>query len=172
MLPAFVLAMGVAAAAHANARMRTLGVGLGPRTVPAAGQPTFELPEGTMDFGMGVHGEAGLARRPLASANDVADELVQLLLGELTPSDTDSLWVLVNTLGATPAMEGFIVLRRAVERIRQAGIAVHRARVCEYITSLEMAGLSLTLMSLDDELRRLVDAPARALAMPPLDDPW
>jgi dihydroxyacetone kinase len=158
-----------AAAAQANARTRTIGIALGPCTVPAAGRPTFDLPEGTMEVGMGVHGEPGLSRRPLESANEVADELVQLLLAELEP---DAAYVLVNTLGATPLMEGFVFLRRVLQRLRRSGVSVHRARVGEYITSLEMAGLSLTLMSLDDELRRLVDAPGRALAMPPLDDPW
>jgi phosphoenolpyruvate---glycerone phosphotransferase subunit DhaK len=158
-----------AAAAHANARTRTIGIGLGPCTVPAAGQPTFDLPDGTMDVGMGVHGEPGLSRRPLESADEVADGLLELLLAELEP---DPAYVLVNTLGATPLMEGFVFLRRVLQQLRRAGVPVHRARVGEYITSLEMAGLSLTLMSLDEELRRLVDAPARAVAMPPLDDPW
>jgi dihydroxyacetone kinase-like protein len=161
-----------AAAAHANARTRTIGIGLGPCTVPAAGRPTFELPDGTMDVGMGVHGEPGIARRPLASANEVADELVDRLLAELEPGNEESVWVLVNTLGATPAMEGYVFLRGVLQHLRRAGASVHRARVGEYITSLEMAGLSLTLMSLDEELRHLVDAPGRALAMPPLDDPW
>src|SRR5262249_49304900 len=92
-----------AAAAHANDRTRTVGVALGPCTVPAAGRPTFELPEGTMDVGMGVHGEAGLSRRELAPADEVADELLDLLLGELQPEG--GVRVLVNTLGATPMME-------------------------------------------------------------------
>lgn len=159
-----------AAAAHANERTRTIGVGLGPCTVPAAGRPTFELPEGTMDVGMGVHGEAGLSRRALAPADEVADELVALLLDALPPAD--DVWVLVNTLGATPAMEGLVVLRRVVRRLGELGIPVHRARAGEYVTSLEMAGLSLTLTALDGELRRLLDAPGRALAAPALDEPW
>jgi len=161
-----------AAAAHANARTRTIGVGLGPCIVPAAGRPTFELPDGSMDVGMGVHGEAGMARREIGRADDVADELLDLLLGELEPGDGESAFVLVDTLGATPLMEGLVVVRRVTQRLRDAGVAVHRARAGEYITSLEMAGLSLTVMCLDDELRRLVDAPGRALLMPPLDEPW
>jgi dihydroxyacetone kinase-like protein len=159
-----------AAAAHANSRTRTIGVGLGPCTVPAAGRPTFELPEGTMDVGMGVHGEAGLSRRALAPADEVADELVELLLEELRPDGP--VWVLVNTLGATPLMEGLIVLRRVAERLGQLGVPMHRARAGEYVTSLEMAGLSLTMVALDEELSRQLDAPGRALAAPPLDDPW
>jgi len=161
-----------AAAAHANARTRTVGVGLGPCTVPAAGRPTFELPEGLMDVGMGVHGEAGLSRRALAPADEVADELLELLLAELRPGSGDSAVVVVNTLGATPLMEGLVVLRRVAQQLSRQGIAVHRSRVGEFITSLEMTGLSLTVMCADDELRRLVDAPGRALLMPPLDLPW
>jgi dihydroxyacetone kinase-like protein len=159
-----------AAAAHANERTRTVGVGLGPCTVPAAGHPTFELPEGLMDVGMGVHGEPGLSRRPLARADEVTDELLDRVLDELTPAH--DVWVLVNTLGATPLMEGLVVLRRVALRLDQLGIPIHRARVGEYITSLEMAGLSLTIVALDDELRALFDAPGRSLAAPTLDPPW
>jgi len=159
-----------ATAAHANARTRTLGVALGPCTVPAAGRPTFELPEGMMDVGMGLHGEAGLSRRALEPADAVADELLERLLAELQPGGP--VWVLVNMLGATPLMEGLVVLRRVAARLAERGVPLHRASVGEYITSLEMAGLSLTLAALDDELQRLLDAPGRALAAPPLDEPW
>ena len=159
-----------AAAAHANARTRTVGVCLGPCVVPTAGQPTFELPEGTMDVGMGIHGEAGLSRRPLATADEVADELLDLLLRELEPAG--SVWVLVNSLGATPVQEALVVLRRVGQRLGRLGVPIHRARAGEFVTSLEMTGLSLTLVALDDELRRLLDVPARALAAPPLDEPW
>lgn len=159
-----------AAAARANHRTRTLGVGLGPCSVPAAGRPTFELPEGTMDVGMGMHGEAGLSRRALARADDVADELLDAVLRELEPDSP--VWVLVNTLGATPLMEALVVLRRATRRLAELGIPVHRARAGEYVTSLEMAGLSLTLCALDEELVRLLDAPGRALSAPSLNDPW
>jgi dihydroxyacetone kinase-like protein len=153
-----------------NDHTRTIGVGVGPCTVPAAGTPTFELRDGTMDVGMGIHGEAGLARRPLAQANEVADELVTLLLDALQPQH--DVCVLVNTLGATPMMEGLVVLRRVSHQLAELGIPVHRARVGEYVTSLEMAGLSLTLVALDDELRRLLDAPGRTLAAPSVDEPW
>ena len=80
--------------------------------------------------------------------------------------------MLVNTLGATPLMEGLVVLRRVAHRLDALGIPIHCARVGEYVTSLEMAGLSLTVMAVDDELRRLMDAPGRALAAPSLDEPW
>jgi dihydroxyacetone kinase-like protein len=161
-----------AAAMHANARTRTAGVGLGPCTVPAAGRPTFELPEGLMDIGMGVHGEAGLHRGELAPADEVAGMLLDLVLEDLPLESSPSVWVLVNTLGATPLMEAYIVLRAVSQRLDALGIDVSRALVGEYITSLEMAGLSVTLASLDTELARLLEASAQALATPPLSLPW
>ena len=161
-----------AAAMHANERTRTAGVGLGPCTVPAAGRPTFELPEGLMDIGMGVHGEAGLRREELAPADDVAGVLLELVLGDLHFGNPPAVWVLVNTLGATTLMEAFIVLRAVSQRLDALEIDIRRALVGEYITSLEMAGLSLTLVALDDELTRLLEAPAQALATPPLSPPW
>jgi dihydroxyacetone kinase len=159
-----------AAAAHANERTRTVGVALGPCVVPAAGRPTFELPEGLMDVGMGVHGEAGLSRRELAAADEVADELLGLVLPELQPAG--SVRAVVNTLGATTLMEALVVLRRVALRLRDSGVGLERAHAGEYVTSLEMAGLSLTLLAMDHDLRRLLDAPAQALAAPPLRAPW
>jgi dihydroxyacetone kinase len=159
-----------AAAAHANERTRTVGVALGPCVVPAAGRPTFELPEGLMDVGMGVHGEAGLSRRELAAADEVADELLGLVLPELQPAG--SVRAIVNTLGATTLMEALVVLRRVALRLRDSGVGLERAHAGEYVTSLEMAGLSLTLLAMDHDLRRLLDAPAQALAAPPLRAPW
>lgn len=160
------------AAADANERTRTAGVGLGPCTVPAAGRPTFELPEGSMDIGMGIHGEAGLRRGELASADEVAGMLLDLVLEDLPLDGSPSVWVLVNTLGATPLMEAYIVLRAVSRRLDALGIPVGRALVGEYITSLEMAGLSVTLTSADAELTRLLEAPAQGLATPPLRLPW
>jgi dihydroxyacetone kinase-like protein len=161
-----------AAGVRGNRHTCTIGVGLGPCIVPAVGRPTFELPEGAMDIGMGVHGEAGLRRGPLAAADEVADLLLDRILAELHPTENNSVFVLVNTLGATPAMEAYVVLRRVLARLSAIGINVHRARVGEFVTSLEMSGLSLTLMALDDELQRLIDAPGRTLAMPALEAPW
>ena len=125
-----------------------------------------------MDIGMGVHGEAGLQRGPLASADEVADLLLDRILAELRPTGNESVFVLLNTLGATPSMEAYVVLRRVLARLSAIGVDVHRSRLGEFVTSLEMSGLSLTLMALDDELRRLIDAPGRALAMPALEAPW
>ena len=150
----------VAVTERAAAGTRTMGVALSPCTIPAAGMPTFELPIGQMEIGMGIHGEPGVRRGPLESANQIAEELTRTILDDLPYESRDEVAVLVNGLGATPKEELYI-LYRAVERILDAeGIRVHRVWVGEYATSLEMAGASLTLLRLDDELRRLVDAPA------------
>ena len=156
----------VAAARHANARTRTVGVGLGPCTVPTAGRPTFDLPEGEMDIGMGIHGEAGIRRAALQPADEVIDEVLRVLLDDLPPREGEPVHVLVNTLGATPLMEGFIALRRVAENLRAEGVRLHRGLVGEYVTSLEMAGLSITLTHLDADLQRLLDAPAQPLFAP------
>jgi dihydroxyacetone kinase-like protein len=158
----------VAATEHANERTRSVGVGLGPCTVPTAGRPTFDLPDGQMDIGMGVHGEAGIRRGELRPADEVADELLDLILSDLPPREGEPLLILVNTLGATPAMEALIVLRRVAARLAGDGIRMHRALVGEYVTSLEMTGLSLTVTQVDAELERLLDAPSRPLMAPPL----
>jgi dihydroxyacetone kinase-like protein len=150
----------VAVTERAAAGTRTMGVALWPCTIPAAGVPTFELPVGQMEIGMGIHGEPGVRRGPLATADEIADELTRAILADLPYVRGDDVGVLVNGLGATPKEELYI-LYRAVARILDAeGIRVHRVWVGEYATSLEMAGASLTLLRLDDELRRLVDAPA------------
>jgi dihydroxyacetone kinase-like protein len=154
------------AARWANERTRSVGVGLGPCTVPTAGRPTFELPEGEMDIGMGVHGEAGIRRAPLAAADEVANELLTIILDDLAGAVDGPVHVLVNTLGSTPVMEGYIVLKAVAGRLAHEGIELHRALVGEYVTSLEMTGLSVTLTALDDELTRLLAAPSSPIAAP------
>ena len=155
-----------AVAAHANARTRTMGVSVSPCIVPTAGVPTFELADGEMDVGMGVHGESGMRRAPIAPADAVADELLDLILADGAAESGDPLLVIINTLGATPVMEALIVLRRVAQRLDGLGLQLHRGLVGEYVTSLEMAGLSITVTALDDELRRLIDAPAKPLYAP------
>jgi dihydroxyacetone kinase-like protein len=167
------LAEVAAAARHANARTRTVGVGLGPCIVPTAGVATFDLPEGEMDIGMGVHGESGIRRRQLAPADEVADVLLDLALADGAGAGGEPVLVLVNTLGATPLLEAFIVLRRVASRLAALGLELRQALVGEYVTSLEMAGLSLTVADLDPELDALLAAPARALCAPALGRlPW
>ena len=137
-----------------------MGVALSPCTVPSAGRPTFELPAGEMEIGMGIHGEPGIRRGPLEPADAIADQLVAAILQDLPHERGDRVAVLVNGLGATPKEELYILYRRAHHLLDAAGLRVHRVWCGEYATSLEMAGASISLLKLDDELARLVDAPA------------
>jgi dihydroxyacetone kinase-like protein len=150
----------VFATERAAAGLRTMGVALSPCTIPAAGKPTFELPAGQMEIGMGIHGEPGVRRGPLATADEIAQELTRSILADLPYRRGDEVAVLVNGLGATPKEELYILYRSVARLLDADGIGVHRVWVGEYATSLEMAGASLSLLRLDDELRHLVDTPA------------
>lgn len=143
-----------------NANMGSMGVGLSPTVLPAAGEPTFTLDEGEMEIGIGIHGERGVRRGPLDSADSIADELFDTIAADLGLVDGDSVAVLVNGLGATPLEELYLLLRRVSQRCTEAGITIEKPYVGEYATSLEMAGASVTLVRLDDRLRRLLGAPA------------
>ena len=149
----------VALTERAAAVTRTMGVALSPCTIPAAGVPTFELPAGEMEIGMGIHGEPGVRRGRLESADEIAAELTTAILRDLPYRRGDEVGVLVNGLGATPKEELYILYRGVARILDGEGIAVHRVWIGEYATSLEMAGASLTLIRLDDELRTLLDAP-------------
>jgi dihydroxyacetone kinase len=141
---------------------RSMGVALGPVTLPTVGHPNFELPEGEMEIGMGIHGEPGVLRGPIRTADEVADELLGRVLDDLRPESGSDVAVLVNGLGATPAEELYIVYRRVHRILSERGIRVHRAYVGEYATSQDMAGASISLLALDEVLRPLLDAPARS----------
>lgn len=146
-------------ARHANARTYTMGVALSSCSLPQTRRPSFDLPEGEMEIGMGIHGEPGVRRGPLLSANAVVDEIMDALLAEMQAARGDRVAVLVNSLGATPLMELYILHARVAARLEMAGLSVHTALVGPYCTSLDMAGASITLMHLDDELTRLIDHP-------------
>jgi dihydroxyacetone kinase-like protein len=152
----------VASTEKAAAGIRSMGVALAPCTVPSAGRPTFELPAGEMEIGMGIHGEPGVRRGRLEGADAITDRLLDALLADLSHDRGDRVDVLVNGLGATPAEELYVVYRRAARRLADAGLSVRRAWIGEYATSLEMAGASISLLRMDDELARLMDAPARS----------
>ena len=145
---------------RAAAGLRTMGVALSSCTLPEAGVPTFDLPAGQMEIGMGIHGEPGVRRGPLETADQIADELLGAILPDVPYVAGDEVAVLVNGLGATPREELYLLYRRAHQLLTAAGISVHRAIIGEYATSLEMAGASISLLRLDEELKRLVDAPA------------
>ncbi|MFT4435623.1 dihydroxyacetone kinase subunit DhaK [Caballeronia sp. 15715] len=146
-------------ARHANARTFTLGVALAPCSLPQTRRANFEIAVGEMEIGMGIHGEPGMRREALRPADAVVDEIMDAILGEMGAAKGDRVAVLVNSLGATPLMELYIMNRRVAQRLSDAGLIVHRTLVGPLCTSLEMAGASITLMHLDEELQRLLDHP-------------
>jgi len=149
----------VAVTTRAADGLRTMGVALSPCTIPAAGVPTFSLPDGEMEIGMGIHGEPGVRRGALEPADRIADELLDTILGDREYAPGSRVAVLVNGLGATPREELYILYRRVAERLAERQLTVHRVWIGEYATSLEMAGASVSLMAVDDELATLLDAP-------------
>lgn len=160
------LATVAATATRALERTRSMGVAVAPCVLPTVGHPNFELPAGEMEIGMGIHGEPGVRRGPLQSADEVAEDLVTRLLDDLQPPAGSLVSVLVNGLGATPPEELYILYRHAHRVLTAAGHRVHRAYVGEHATSLEMAGASISVIQLDDELAAYLDADAdRPLTM-------
>ncbi|WP_029090141.1 dihydroxyacetone kinase family protein [Brevibacterium album] len=141
-------------------RTRTMGVGLAPTILPAAGEPTFELGEGEMEIGVGIHGERGVHRGPLETADEITDRFLEEIAGELDLTEGSRAAVLVNGLGATPLEELYVVYRRLAERLAARGVDIAHRFVGEYVTSLEMAGVSVSVMLLDEELEDLIAAPA------------
>lgn len=144
----------------ASERTRSIGVALAPCQVPTASQPNFEIAANEMEMGMGIHGEPGIWRARLETADKVADEMLDRLLAELKPKRGDRVVPLVNGLGATPLEELFIVWRRVAQRLESAGLVAVAPLVGNYVTSMEMAGASLSLMVLDRDLETLIKAPA------------
>ncbi len=138
---------------------RSIGVALGPCTVPQAGKPTFEIADDEMEIGMGIHGEPGMRRGKLLAADDIANEMMDRLLEDQPLSSGDKVSVLVNSLGATPAEELYILYRTVKARIESAGAAIIMPLVGRYACSMEMAGVSFTMCKLDDELETLLQAP-------------
>lgn len=148
-----------------NGRTRSMGVALTSCTVPAAGRPTFELQGDEIELGVGIHGEPGRRRVPLASADALAAEMLDAIAGDLgAPAGSDVL-LLVNGFGGTPAMELYLMFDAARRDLEGRGLRVARSLVGSYCTSLDMAGCSLTVTALDDELRGLWDAPVRTAAL-------
>ena len=152
-------------AAHANARTRSMGVALEPCSLPQTRRATFAIPPGAMEIGMGVHGEPGVAVLPIETADAVADRLLAPILSELDPAPGDAVALLVNGLGATSLMELLILHRRVKGVLEARGVAIRASWVGEYVTSLEMAGASVTVMHLDADLERLVAHPCRTPAL-------
>ena len=152
------------AAKKANDHLRSMGVALTSCVIPASGRPIFALPDQEMEIGMGLHGEPGVQRGLLASADPVAEDMVGRILADLPAKAGDEVAVLVNGLGATPLSELFIMFRATYRRLSDAGLVVWRSYVGNFASSLDMAGCSFSIMRLDSDLKRLLSAPAESPA--------
>jgi dihydroxyacetone kinase-like protein len=162
----------VALGQKVNSRVRSMGMALTGCTPPAKGSPIFSLAEDEIEMGVGIHGEPGRARKKLVSANEIADEMLEAILTDRKPipgsddreepifNEGDEVALMVNGLGGTPISELYLVYGHVHEELEKRGINVWRSYVGEYCTSLEMAGMSITLCKVDDELKELFTAPA------------
>jgi phosphoenolpyruvate---glycerone phosphotransferase subunit DhaK len=148
-----------------NARTRSMGVALTSCTVPAVGKPTFEIGDGEMEMGVGIHGEPGRRRVALKSADAIAKEMGEAILGDLKEQARGDAILLVNGFGGTPLMELYLMYHAAHEVLSKAGVRVARSLVGNYVTSLDMAGCSITVCMLTDELKGLWDAPVHTAAL-------
>jgi dihydroxyacetone kinase-like protein len=144
---------------------RSMGMALTSCTVPAAGKPTFELGEDEMEIGIGIHGEPGRERMRLEPADRIVDRLLEPVIADLPYRSGDRVLAFVNGMGGTPLIELYVAMRHVAEALDGAGLKLERSLVGNYITSLEMAGMSITLLRLDDELTRLWDAPVHTPAL-------
>jgi dihydroxyacetone kinase-like protein len=147
-----------------NSVTRTMGMALTSCTPPAKGSPLFDLAEDEMEIGVGIHGEPGRRREKLADANTIVDELLDAVVTDLPYQQGDNVALMINGLGGTPISELYLAYGRAHEQLANRGITVGRSYVGEYCTSLDMAGASVTLVRLDDEITSLLAAPAEVAA--------
>ncbi|MFP3040907.1 dihydroxyacetone kinase subunit DhaK [Treponema primitia] len=155
----------IAAAQKAIDNTRSIGIGLTPCTLPAVGHPNFEIKPGTMEVGIGHHGEPGIEVCPLETAAQMAKRMVDVVLPDYPFVSGDEVVVLVSGLGATPIMEIYVLYDEIEKLIAGKGIKIHRAYAGNYFTSLEMMGATLTVMKLDDELKKLVDMPCYSMGI-------
>jgi dihydroxyacetone kinase-like protein len=159
------LATVASLARRVNEKARSYGVALSSCIPPAAGSPIFDLPDGEMEVGIGIHGEPGRRREKLAPVDDMAEWLVSPIMSDLGLSRGDSVLAFVNGMGGTPLIELYIAFDSVARILAGQGITIGRSLVGNYITSLEMAGFSVTLLRLDDEFTRLWDAPVHTPAL-------
>jgi phosphoenolpyruvate---glycerone phosphotransferase subunit DhaK len=148
-----------------NRRTRSMGVALTSCTTPAAGKPNFELGENEMEMGVGIHGEPGRRRIALASARSIGEEMLGAILGDLAPKRGSEIILFVNGFGATPSIELYLLYREAARIVEAAGLKPIRSLVGSYVTSLDMAGASITVSVLDGESTKLWDAPVHTAAL-------
>ncbi|MGV2982147.1 dihydroxyacetone kinase subunit DhaK [Microbacterium sp. AGC85] len=140
----------------------TMGIGLAPTILPTTGKPSFELGDGEMEIGIGIHGEPGSRRGPLETADEIADHVLAALVEDLGLKAGARVAVMVNGLGATPLEELYVLYRRAHQILSGLGIEISKNYVGEYATSLEMAGASISLLELNDDRLALLEAPAKS----------
>ena len=148
-----------------NGQGRSMGMALTSCTVPHAGKPTFDLPEDEMEIGIGIHGEPGRTRMKIKPADEVTEMLLNPVIEDLPFESGDEVLLFVNSMGGTPLIELYIIYRKAVEMLEAKGIKVVRNLIGPYITSLEMAGASITMLKMDDDLIKLWDAPVKTAGM-------
>lgn len=146
----------------ALSNIRSMGVALSPCIVPRAGKPTFSIADDEIEIGMGIHGEAGIEVKKMMSADEIAETLVNTICKDMPLNSGDEVSVMVNGLGGTPLEEQFIVYRKVYQMLSEAGVSVVMPHIGEYATSMEMAGLSLTIFKLDQELKELLQTPAES----------
>lgn len=144
------------------ANVRTMGVALTPCIVPEVGKPSFTIGENEMEIGMGIHGEPGIHRGPLLKADEIIDQIMKRILADLPYKKGDEVSVLVNGLGATPKEELYILYRKVQQILKKEGISVFNTYIGEFATSMEMAGASVSLLKLDDELKGLISRQANS----------
>ena len=147
-------------ASLANNNIRTLGVALSPCVLPEAGKPTFEINDDEIEIGMGIHGEPGIKREKLRNADPLIDDLTKRVLDDFKLTDTDKVCIMINSLGATPLEELYIVSKRVHENFSKLKIEITKSYVGRYATSMEMAGLSITVLKLDNELKKSLLSPS------------
>jgi dihydroxyacetone kinase-like protein len=152
-------------ARQVNDRSRSFGVALSSCTPPAAGKPIFDLPDGEMEVGIGIHGEPGRRRAPLGTAREIADVMVEAVVSDLGAAPGAKVLPFVNGMGGTPSIELYVLYGEIERGLRDAGLEPVRRLVGSYFTSLEMAGASLTVLELDDDLVELWDAPVHTAAL-------
>ena len=155
----------IAAAQKAIDNTRSVGIGLTPCTIPAVGHPNFEIKPGTMEVGIGHHGEPGVEVSELKTADEMAKTMVDIVVPDMPFVEGDELAVIISGLGATPVMELYILYNKIEELLSEKGIKVYKAFVGNYFTSLEMMGATFTAMKLDDELKELLDTPCETMGL-------
>lgn len=146
-------------AIKATENVGTMGIALSPCTIPEVGKPNFEIAEGQMAVGMGIHGEPGIRYCDIMKSDDIVDEMLDNILKDLELKNGDEVCVLVNSLGATPKEELYIMYNRIDAVLKEKGIEIYRPYIGEFATSMEMTGASVSLLKLDDELKTYIDAP-------------